>query len=125
MSSDTTRLAPPATPVARLHAAADADYAAAAGQRARQDHRVPGLGIPAVPAPVAEQSGPYRPLFDPATDAVDWAPPVDTALTLARMALEQRAAANIHDHTAMVVAATALDGALRRLVAALDAEEGR
>ncbi|MFE1272112.1 hypothetical protein [Streptomyces sp. NPDC058758] len=48
--------------------------------------------------------------------------PVDMAVRLARAALGQHEGVSIHDHDAMVSAATALDGVLRDVLAALDAE---
>lgn len=48
--------------------------------------------------------------------------PVDMAVTLARQALAQYEGASIHDHDAMVSAATALDVVLRDVLAALDAD---
>jgi len=48
--------------------------------------------------------------------------PVDMAVRLARAALAQHEGVSIHDHDAMVSAATALDGVLRDVLAALDAE---
>ncbi|MFD0428987.1 hypothetical protein ACFQ60_17725 [Streptomyces zhihengii] len=47
------------------------------------------------------------------------------ALRLARKVLADKASANIHDHDAMVRAATGLEMRLRELVAALDKEAGR
>ena len=48
--------------------------------------------------------------------------PVDMAVRLARVALVQHGGASIHDHDGMVSAATALDGVLRDLLVALDAD---
>lgn len=50
------------------------------------------------------------------------APPLDIAVGQARWALEKYGAASTHDHTAMVSAATVLDGVLRDVLAALDAD---
>lgn len=50
------------------------------------------------------------------------APPLDIAVRQARWALEKYGSASTHDHTAMVSAATVLDGMLRDVLAALDAE---
>lgn len=49
---------------------------------------------------------------------------VDSELRLAEELLAEVAGANIHDHTAMLKAATALDFRLHSLVAALIAERG-
>lgn len=65
------------------------------------------------------------PLHDPSRDASTWLPPLDIALHAARDTLARHALADIHDHGAMLEAATGLDYALRVLVAALDAEAGR
>ncbi|MFG2670813.1 hypothetical protein [Streptomyces sp. NPDC048445] len=62
------------------------------------------------------------PLFDPARDGSLWVAPLDVAVQEARRTLARYEAASIHDHGGMVSAATGLDSALRRLVAALDAE---
>jgi len=61
------------------------------------------------------------PLHDSARRALP-ALPTDVAVRLARQALAQHGDASIHDHDAMVSAATALDGVLRDLLAALDAD---
>lgn len=71
----------------------------------------------------------------PAADPVDalyvprpsdaWSPPLSIALRLAREDLAVQQAANIHDHTAMVTAATVLEIRLRQLLDALDAESAR
>lgn len=66
----------------------------------------------------------YNPLHNPDHDGPTYAAPVDIELQLARAELAEAATANIHDHTAMVKAATGLDYRLRALVAALDAERG-
>lgn len=65
----------------------------------------------------------YDPLHGPDVEPVLTAP-VDVELKLTRTYLDQVAAANIHDHTAMLKAATGLNYRLRALVAALDAERG-
>ncbi|WP_460067351.1 hypothetical protein [Streptomyces sp. YKOK-I1] len=49
---------------------------------------------------------------------------LDGELKLTRQYLDQVAASNIHDHTAMVKAAVGLNYRLRALAAALDAERG-
>ncbi|MBM9621815.1 hypothetical protein [Streptomyces zhihengii] len=67
----------------------------------------------------------HTPLYDPATDGDPFVAPVDMALRLARKVLADKASANIHDHDAMVRAATGLEMRLRELVAALDKEAGR
>lgn len=51
-----------------------------------------------------------------------WAPPLSTALRLAREDLAAQQGACIHDHRAMVTAATTLEIRLRQLLAALDAD---
>lgn len=48
--------------------------------------------------------------------------PLDIAVGQARWALEKYGSVSIHDDVAMVSAATALDGVLRDVLAALDAE---
>jgi len=60
--------------------------------------------------------------LDPLHDSARRALPTDVAVRLARQALAQHGDASIHDHDAMVSAATALDGVLRDLLAALDAD---
>jgi hypothetical protein len=65
--------------------------------------------------------------YDPLRDQDAQAPlpaSVDGELRIARAYLDKVAAANIHDHTAMVKAAVGLDHRLRSLIAALDAERG-
>lgn len=62
------------------------------------------------------------PLYDPARDGSQWVAPLDVAVREARRTLAQYQGKSIHDHDGMVSAATGLDCALRRLVAALDAE---
>lgn len=66
----------------------------------------------------------YDPLHDASLDTGDWTSDVDLAVTLAQQALGKHAAANIHDHNAMLKAATSLDFVLRDLLAALG-KEGR
>lgn len=61
------------------------------------------------------------PLHDPTRKPLP-APPLDIAVRQARWALEKHGAASIHNHTAMVSAATVLAGMLRDVLAALDAE---
>ena len=48
--------------------------------------------------------------------------PVDMALRIARSVLEKDESASIHDHMAMLCAATELEGSLRDVLAALDTE---
>lgn len=62
------------------------------------------------------------PLYDPARDGSQYVAPLDVAVQEARRTLAQYQGKSIHDHDGMVGAATGLDCALRRLVAALDAE---
>lgn len=66
----------------------------------------------------------FTPLFNPEQDARDWVPPLDIACSVAREVLEEHQGDNVHDHVAMVRAAAALDDSLRRVLAALDAEDG-
>ena len=65
----------------------------------------------------------YTPLHGP-----DEKPPfpasLEGELRLTREYLDKVATANIHDHTAMLRAATGLDHRIRSLLAALDAERG-
>ena len=62
------------------------------------------------------------PLYDPARDGVATAPPLDVAVQEARRVLAKHQPTSIHDDLGMVRATTALEVALRHLVAALDAE---
>lgn len=66
----------------------------------------------------------YTPLHGPDEESP---PPasLDGELRLARRLLDEIATANIHDHTAMLKAATGLNCRLRSLLAALDAERER
>lgn len=61
------------------------------------------------------------PLHDPNRRPLP-APPLDIAVSQAHWALEKYGSASTHDHMAMVSAATVLDGMLRDVLAALDAE---
>lgn len=54
-----------------------------------------------------------------------WSPPLSIALRLAREDLAVQQAANIHDHMAMVTAATVLEIRLRQVLDALDADSAR
>lgn len=65
----------------------------------------------------------YDPLHGP-DEEPSYPPCLDVELKLAREYLGKVAAANIHDHTAMLRAATGLEFRLRGLVAAVDAERG-
>jgi hypothetical protein len=65
----------------------------------------------------------YDPLHQ-SGDAPQFPAPLDTEVRLIRAYLDKVATANIHDHTAMVKAATGLDHRVRSLLAALDAERG-
>lgn len=68
-------------------------------------------------------SASFSPLHDP--DGVDPMPAsLADELLLARGFVDQVAAADIHDHTAMVKAASGLDYRIRALIAAVDAERG-
>lgn len=67
----------------------------------------------------------HQPLHDPGKDGGGWTPPLDLALSLARAALAEHGATNIHDDHAMIRAAIHLEIRLRDLVAALDKEAGR
>lgn len=62
------------------------------------------------------------PLYDADRDGSVWVAPLDVAVQEARRTLARYAGTSIHDHGGMASAATGLDCALRRLVAALDAE---
>lgn len=64
----------------------------------------------------------HDPLHDPERDARNWRPDLGLAIDLARRALDTHAESNIHNHGAMLNAATSLDFVLRDLVAALDKE---
>ncbi|UJV42015.1 hypothetical protein CVT30_21175 [Streptomyces sp. AMCC400023] len=70
---------------------------------------------------MAPDAGPFNALYVPRpSDA--FAPSLSSALLLAREDLAVQQAANIHDHLAMVRAATVLETRLRLLLAALDAD---
>ncbi|MEK9524635.1 hypothetical protein MIU24_35530 [Streptomyces venezuelae] len=69
------------------------------------------------PAPV--------PLHTPGTELPPGAVPLAAAVHISRQALARHGGANIHSRTAMLYAAVDLEHALRTLVTALDAEEGR
>lgn len=76
------------------------------------------MTLPVAPLPDAL---PVQALYEPRpSDA--YAPPLSTALKLARQDLAAQQGANIHDHTAMVTAAVVLETRLRLLLAALDAD---
>lgn len=78
------------------------------------------MTLPSAPLPDAM---PVDALYVPRpSDA--WAPPLSIALRLAREDLAVQQSANIHDHTAMVTAATVLEIRLRQLLDALDADRG-
>ncbi|AVZ72965.1 hypothetical protein SLUN_12950 [Streptomyces lunaelactis] len=62
----------------------------------------------------------YDPLYDPAVDGIGWTPPLDIAITCARESLAKHQCANIHDHTEVLRAATALEFVLRDLLNAHD-----
>ncbi|ELP61750.1 hypothetical protein PV735_11285 [Streptomyces turgidiscabies] len=66
----------------------------------------------------------YTPLFDPARDVAFLPLPVDRELKIARALLAEVAGKNIHSKDEMIRAAVALEGRMRSLVAALDAERG-
>lgn len=84
---------------------------------------LPGRSVPVAmptktPAPTVD---PSDALYVPRpSDA--WAPPLSIALRLARQDLPVQQAANIHDHTAMVTAATVLEIRLRQVLDAYDAD---
>ena len=81
-------------------------------------HSIPVLSLAKAPAlAVKSADALYVPL---PSDA--YAPPLDIALRLARRDLAVQQMANIHDHTAMVTAATVLEVRLRLLLDALDAD---
>ncbi|MGH8967838.1 MAG: hypothetical protein ACRDXB_21295 [Actinomycetes bacterium] len=62
------------------------------------------------------------PLYDPAQDGSQYVAPLDVAVRLARQVLAQSETVSIHDNRGLIGRASGLDQALRRLVAALDAE---
>jgi hypothetical protein len=81
----------------------------------------PVLSLAKAPAPAVK---PTDALYVPLpSDA--YAPPLDIALRLARKDLAVQQSANIHDHTAMITAATVLEVRLRLLLDALDADSAR
>lgn len=65
----------------------------------------------------------YDPLHGPDEEPASPAS-LNGEVKLARELLAEAAAANIHDHTAMLKAAAGLNYRLRSLLAALDAERG-
>lgn len=76
------------------------------------------MTLPEAPLPDAK---PVAALYEPRpSDA--YAPPLSTALRLAREDLAVQQGANIHDHHAMLRAAVVLETRLRLLLAALDAD---
>lgn len=76
------------------------------------------MTLPEAPLPDAK---PVQALYQPRpSDA--YAPPLSTALRLAREDLAAQQGANIHDHHAMLRAAITLEIRLRGLLAALDAD---
>jgi hypothetical protein len=76
------------------------------------------MTLPEAPLPDAK---PVEALYRPRpSDA--YAPPLSTALRLAREALAAQQGANVYDHVAMVKAAVSLEIRLRELLAALDAD---
>ena len=79
------------------------------------------MTLPEAPAPAAQ---PVDALYVPRPSDT-WVPPLSTALRLAREDLAVQQAANIHDHTAMVTAATTLEIRLRQVLAAVDADCAR
>ncbi|MFE9921584.1 hypothetical protein ACFYQA_08375 [Streptomyces sp. NPDC005774] len=72
---------------------------------------------PPTPAPAS-----YDPLSTPDTEVAP--APLERELQAAREYLAQVAAANIHDHQAMVKAAACLHYRLQSLIAAVNAEQG-
>jgi hypothetical protein len=79
---------------------------------------VPVMTLPEAPLPDAR---PTDALYQPRpSDA--YAPPLSTALRLAREDLAVQQAADIQDHDAMIRAAVVLEVRLRLLLAALDAD---
>lgn len=76
------------------------------------------MTLPEAPLPDAK---PVAALYEPRpSDA--YAPPLSTALKLAREDLAVHQGANIHDHHAMIRAAVTLEARLRLLLDALDAD---
>lgn len=65
----------------------------------------------------------YAPLYEPSEEPA-FPASVDVELRVARDYLDQVAAANIHDQTAMLRAAVGCHHRLRSLIAAIDAERG-
>lgn len=65
----------------------------------------------------------YDPLHGPDEEPA-FSAALDIELQLTREYLDKAAVANIHDHTAMLKAATGLNYRLRSLAAAIDAERG-
>lgn len=77
--------------------------------------------VPVLSLPEAPDAKPFDALYRPLpSDA--YAPPLSTALRLAREGLTEQQTANIHDHMAMVTAAVKLEFHLRQVLAALDAD---
>ncbi|MDX2704064.1 hypothetical protein PV350_14510 [Streptomyces sp. PA03-6a] len=81
--------------------------------------RVRGIPAPARPARPAPS-----PLYDGRRVRLSGPTPVDIARTVARRILNDSGAADIHDHSAMVGAASALHTVLQDLLASLDARDG-
>ena len=87
---------------------------------------LPGASIAVMTLAQAPQA---RPAIVPPVEALyqprpsdAYAPPLSTALLLAREGLAAQQGANIYDHQAMVRAAVTLEIRLRGLLAALDAD---
>jgi len=79
------------------------------------------MSLPEAPLPAVKQADAlYQPL-----PSDSYAPPLDLAVRLARQDLAVQQNANIHDHTAMVTAATVLEIRLRQVLDALDADSAR
>ena len=80
-----------------------------------------GRTVPVLSLPEASAAMAFDALYQPVpSDA--YAPPLDIAIRFARRDLAVQQSANMHDHTAMVVAATVLEVRLRLLLDALDAD---
>jgi hypothetical protein len=82
---------------------------------------MPGHSTPVLSLAEAPDAKPFDALYKPRLSD-GYAPPLSTALRLAREGLTEQQTANIHDRTAMVRAATILEFHLRQVLAALDAD---
>jgi hypothetical protein len=87
---------------------------------------MPGRSIPVLSLDKAllPSGKPVDVLYQP-LPSDSYAPPLNIAVRLARQDLAVQQNANIHDHTAMITAATVLEVRLRQLLDALDADSAR